>query len=87
MTKIFFLLMTFYLANGQAIEVTRQAATYEGGLKPVRSLDACIDVARNQRRRFMESFSASGYEPFMDVRIECKEVTKKPKKVKYVRKQ
>lgn len=87
MTKIFFLLMTFYLSSGQPIQVARQAATYEGGLKPVRSLDACIDVARNQRRRFMESFSASGYEPFMDVRIECKEATKKTRKVKYVRKQ
>ena len=84
--KIFFLLMTFYLSSGQPIQVARQAATYEGGLKPVRSLDACIDVARNQRRRFMESFAASGYEPFMDVRIECKEVTKKPKKVKHAHK-
>ena len=86
MTKIFFLLMTFYLSSGQPIQVARQAATYEGGLKPVHSLDACIDVARNQRRRFMESFAASGYEPFMDVRIECKEVTKKPKKVKHAHK-
>ena len=87
MTKIFFLLMTFYLSSGQPIQVARQAATYEGGLKPVHSLDACIDVARNQRRRFMESFAASGYEPFMDVRIECKEATKKPKVVRYARKQ
>ena len=53
--------------------------------KTVLALTA-IDVARNQRQRFMEGFAASGYEPFMDVRIECKEVTKKPKKVKHAHK-
>lgn len=86
MTKIFFLLMTFYLSSGQPIQVARQAATYEGGYQPVRSLDDCVDVARDQRRRFMEGFAISGYRPFMDVRIECKGVTNKPRKVKHAHK-
>lgn len=84
--KIFFLLMTFYLANGKPVHVVQQAATYEGGYQPVRSLDDCIDVARDQRRRFVEGFAVSGYKPFMDVRIECKGVIKKPRKVKHAHK-
>ena len=71
MLATFYLLMTFYLADGSPIEVQRQAINTQNGYRPVRKIEDCLALAIEQRRRFLYNFAKTNYTPFMDVRIEC----------------
>ena len=67
--KPFFLVVTYFLASGQPVEVDLIPAIQNDGSKVYEVMD-CLEIADNQRRKFFENLMESN-SLFSDIRVEC----------------